>query len=167
MIVHRKLNIHSLSPHLCADGGGGGGGGGCLSPQNTSGVSGVNGVAAVTIQSKSIVTSSSDVIKPQDASIRLVWCHPSVRKPRRSCSTQNKVIYTKFWALMSGGSGFASRRSHTMVGLRVCECTSKDNKGIVIFQWTIPLKRKMAAFHRLVQPGSNVCCVEQTRWDLM
>ena len=58
----------------------------------------VNFVAAEsdTIEITGDFTRYKTTEKPSHASILLVWCHPSVCKPRHSYSTRNEVIYILF-----------------------------------------------------------------------
>ena len=99
------MKIHSLSTPLCRWRGLK-----CLRPQNTSGISGVNSVAA---KSNTIEVT---VIKQQKRiSILLMWCRPSVREPWNSNFTLNEVIYSVFLDWMSSvtlvpGAGFTFKR---------------------------------------------------------
>ena len=64
-----------------------------LSPQNTFGISGVNSVAALSntieVNGDHFFKQNKRQKKTKHASILLLWCHPSVRKPRHSNSTLN------------------------------------------------------------------------------
>ena len=76
-----------------------------LSPQNTFGVSQLNSVAA---KSNVIEITGDWFLKCE---ILLLWCHPSVHKPRHSNSTQNSIIYTKFCLkVLRSSSGAAFQR---------------------------------------------------------
>ena len=78
-----------------------------------------------TYSTKSIVTNTfrrnKTTLKGQHASTLLVWCHPSVPKPRHLYATRNKVIYTEFQTSMSLISSYEVRwrtLGHTIVWLR-------------------------------------------------